>query len=701
MSQLLPPSNLTALAALPAVALDLETTGLDVRRDRVVQVGAVVLSGARILDAQGLDQKIDPEVPVPAAATRIHGLADSDLAGAPRFADFAPALRELLAGHVVIGHQIAFDLAVLRHEAARAGIPWREPLHLDLALLVGALEPALPAPDLETVASRLGVVIHGRHTAHGDAMAAAQAFAALIPKLRQAGIRTLGEARSLSQRRRDLVQKQAEAGWHEKPQDGREGAQPEPARLDGYVFERRIADVMRAPAVLVPAHVSLADGARLMTERRIGALLVGAAARPPQGIVTERDVLRVVAAGSTDLRAATMGDVMTTPVECMEADELLYRALGRMDRRSIRHLCVVDGHGRAVGMVSQRDLLRHRARSALAPGDAIAEAEDAASLAAAYGQIPEVAARLVAEGIGGVEVARVVSSEICALSKRAAELAVARLAEELGPVPAPWSLLVLGSGGRGESLLSADQDNALIHAGSSADDPWFAAMGEAVAAILHEAGVPRCMGGVMAANAPWRGTVAEWNARIEGWLRRARPDDLLNVDIFFDLKHVAGDEALARRLHTDAVVAASRSLPFIALLAQSVSTLSPVFGLFGRPRTSQGRIDLKREGLLPVVGLARTLALRIGSTVLSTPDRLRDAAAAGRLPAADAERLVDIHASLMKLVLQQQLADLEEGVRPSSRVLTQPLGRQRWRELTRQLHRIDEILRSLRAAVAG
>jgi len=701
MNALLPPSNLTALAALPAVALDLETTGLDVRRVRVVQVGAVALSGARILDAPRLDQKIDPGIAVPPEATRIHGLSDSDLAGAPRFADFAPALRELLAGRVVVGHQIAFDLAVLRHEAARAGIAWREPLYLDLALLVGALDPALAAPDLETVASRLGVVIHARHSALGDAMAAAESFAALIPRLRQAEIRTLGEARSLAQRRSDLVLKQAEAGWHEKPQDGREGAQPGPPRLDGYVFERRIADVMRAPAVLVPAHVSLADAAQLMTERRIGALLVGAEDRIPEGIVTERDVLRVVATGAADLRSATLRSVMSAPVECMEADELLYRALGRMDRRSIRHLCIVDGRGRAVGMVSQRDLLGHRARSALALGDAIAEAGDATGLAAAYGQTPEVAARLVAEGIGGVEVARVVSSEIWALSRRAAEIAASRLTRELGPAPAAWSLLVLGSGGRGESLLSADQDNALIHAGSSGDDAWFAGMGETVAAILHEAGVPRCMGGVMAVNAPWRGTVAEWNARLEGWLRRARPDDLLNVDIFFDLKHVAGDEALARRLHTDAVGAASRSLPFISLLAQSVSATSPAFGLFGRPRTTEGRIDLKRQGLLPVVGLARTLALRIGSTALSTPDRLRDAAAAGRLPGADAERLVDIHASIMNLVLRQQLADLDDGTRPSSRVLMQPLGRQGVRRLTSQLHRIDEILRSLGAAVAG
>lgn len=62
-------------------------------------------------------------------------------------------------------------------------------------------------------------------------------------------------------------------------------------------------------------------------------------------------------------------------------------------------------------------------------------------------------------------------------------------AEGLGPPPCAFVLLLLGSGGRGESLLAADQDNALIHQGAP-DEPWFAAQGERLAAILDAAGLP-------------------------------------------------------------------------------------------------------------------------------------------------------------------------------------------------------------------
>ena len=96
---------------------------------------------------------------------------------------------------------------------------------------------------------------------------------------------------------------------------------------------------------------------------------------------------------------------------------------------------------------------------------------------------------------------------------------------------APWCVLLLGSGGRGESLLSADQDNAIVHAGSEEDDAWFAALGSHLADLLDEAGVRRCQGGIMAANAEWRGSVPAWRERVAGWLRRSAPEDLLHVDI--------------------------------------------------------------------------------------------------------------------------------------------------------------------------
>jgi hypothetical protein len=172
-------------------------------------------------------------------------------------------------------------------------------------------------------------------------------------------------------------------------------------------------------------------------------------------------------------------------------------------------------------------------------------------------------------------------------------------------------------GRRGEAC-GADQDNGLIHAGKDGDDAWFADFGSRVADFLDEAGVPRCKGGVMASNAAWRGTNDAWRERIATWLRRARPEDLLNIDIFFDLIPVAGDFALGRSLHRDAVGIAAQHPTFLALLAASVEAYAPRFGLFGNLRVEDGRIDLKRDGLRP-----RLIRPRAGASIGSMRGRPR------------------------------------------------------------------------------
>lgn len=703
MSAKLPPPAHTPLVTLPTLVLDLEATGLDVRKDRVLQVGVVAMLGGEILDRPRLELMVNPGIPIPPAVTRIHGIRDEDVATAPSFAEIAEQLWPLFAGRIVIGHHVGFDLGMLRFEAGRAGVAWHEPTMLDVAMVVGALHPELPELSLETVTRAFDVRIEGRHSALGDCLATAQVWSRLVPLLREADLRTLGEAQSFAATRSDLHLHQMQMGWYDEPgglQKIHHGAPH--TRIDSYAFELQLGDLMSAPPRMVAPETTLRAAARAMVDQRIGALLVGEPEHPPLGILTERDLLRATAGGTLDLDAAPVSGVMSAPVQAMPAEEMLYRALGRMDRLGIRHICVVNHAGRAVGLVSQRDLLHHRARGVDLVEDALDEAQDLPALAAAYARMPDIAGRLVAEELGGVDVARVVSAELCTLTARAAAITADRLqAEGHGPAPAPWCLLVLGSGGRGESLLGADQDNALIHAGSDADDPWFAALGAGIADLLDHAGVPLCNGGVMASNPEWRGSREVWRARIDTWLRRARPEDLLNTDIFFDLTPVEGDAKLAHELHAHAVHHVADAGLFIGFLAQTVDRFAPRFGLFGNLPVKDGRVDLKRDGLLSLTGLARTLALRAGSLARSTPERLRDASAAGRLPQGDCDTLVELHGYLLTLLLRQQLIDLGEGVRTSGRVELKALSRLERARLKQGLKGLDDVVKELRSLVAG
>jgi DNA polymerase III epsilon subunit-like protein len=184
----------TPLAALPALALDTETTGLDPLLDRIVSLAAVRLQGTALLPGAAIDLLIHPGREIPAAATAVHGISDRMVLDAPSYAEVAPRIMAVLEGSVLIGHHAVFDLAVLRRASTAIGIDWQDPPWLDTALLYSALHPAARDFDLDAVAQHVGVAIEGRHTALGDALATAEIYLKLQPELEGHGIVTLGQA---------------------------------------------------------------------------------------------------------------------------------------------------------------------------------------------------------------------------------------------------------------------------------------------------------------------------------------------------------------------------------------------------------------------------------------------------------------------------------------------------------------------------
>lgn len=213
-----PPGDDTLLAELPVVVLDTETTGLDAGRDAIVSVGAIRCHGRRLFRSTVVDVLVDPRRPIPARATAVHGIDDSMVAGKPSIAQTLPLVETVMAGAVVVGHQIGFDLALLQNACRRAGRAWVPPPRLDILLLSAALNPDEQGHEIDDQAARMGVNISGRHTALGDALVTAELWVRLIAQLERAGVRSLGEARAFSRRAKGPLGRQREMGWDEDSQ---------------------------------------------------------------------------------------------------------------------------------------------------------------------------------------------------------------------------------------------------------------------------------------------------------------------------------------------------------------------------------------------------------------------------------------------------------------------------------------------------
>lgn len=685
-------SPFAALAALDAVAVDCETTGLDARSARIVQIAAVEIAEGTVRHASAFDRLVDPGLPIPLETTKIHGITDAMVTGAPPFKAIARDLDTYLRRRPLIGHSIAFDLTMLKREHRLAGLEWQAPRALDIRILGRIVAPTLAEHDLDRLCAWLGITIEGRHTALGDATATARAFVALVPLLHTRGIRTIAEAEAACV---ELAEKEARASGGLFVPAAHAGTDPHPTtKLDTFAYRHRVGDVMSAPPMLLDAEATVQDAVGIMLDRGLSSVFV----RLPggkHGIVTERDALRALHAQGPAAGHVALGAIAKTPLLGVDESDFVFRAIGRMERLGIRHLAVRRGED-LVGALTPRNLLRNRATATIVIGDGIATATSPAELAACWAEAPRMAQSLLYEQTNARTVANVLSGEICALTGRAAELAVESMqADGKGAPPVPYAVLALGSAGRGESLLAADQDNAIVFDTGNPGGPedlWFAQMATRMSDYLDQAGVVYCKGGVMAKNAPWRHARVGWEALVASWVRRQKPADLLNVDIFFDAIPVHGDASLAGRVLSHAVRLAQAAPDFLMMLTELARQWRSPVTIFGGFRTIDSRLDLKKSGLLPIFTGARVLALRHGVDARSTADRLQGVLDRGIGSPEGMAAIVAAHELLLRTVLQQQIEDGQRGIRLSSKVDVDRLNRAERTDLKAALREVHAVM---------
>ena len=286
---------------------------------------------------------------------------------------------------------------------------------------------------------------------------------------------------------------------------------------------------------------------------------------------------------------------------------------------------------------------------------------------------------LVQEEIDARDIAGIISGEVRSLTARAAAIAEREVSVTSPKPPAlRFAVIVLGSGGRGESLLALDQDNAIVF--EAADQPaaeaWLLKFGKRMNAVLDEIGVPFCKGGVMAGNVAWCKAADQWSRQVSHWLTRSEPQDILNADIFFDAMPSYGEQSIAADIRVDAIKAASGSTVFLHLMSLNAVQVQTPISWLGRFKVDDdGRMDLKRHGIMPIFSAARVLALRHGLPDRATASRLDALRGRPNVIEDCIDGLLEAHQILLRQILLQQLADIERGVPLSNRVDPRTLSR--------------------------
>ncbi len=159
------------------VALDLELTGLDYRRDEITEIALVRFQGERILET--FDSLVYTTRPIPLKVTQLGGIKGSDVAHAPTFDTLRGRILGFIGSHPLVGHTIETDLHFLRKQ----GLPLPNP-SIDTFELASILVPEARIYSLSHLAHHLGIPIENEHRALPDALATQRLFLALVERLK-------------------------------------------------------------------------------------------------------------------------------------------------------------------------------------------------------------------------------------------------------------------------------------------------------------------------------------------------------------------------------------------------------------------------------------------------------------------------------------------------------------------------------------
>jgi CBS domain-containing protein len=567
------------------------------------------------------------------------------------------ALAQALAQHPVLG---TLD------EAARAA--WL------MRLQPRRYNAREPVADGSALRSRLGVLAQGRllqrHEAGGMALTLggpAWFGAGVQPAAALQGVQAVAETEALVgwldlDSLAALVEAQPALGLFLDP--------PAPLRQPGEAADPHMnlmntpvrALVKREPVTVSP-QVSIRDAARIMREQRVSSVLLVERGLL-FGLVTDRDLRnRALAAGLDP--AQPVLDIATVAPLTIPIESPGFEALLLMARHNIHHVPVLDG-ARVAGMITATDVTEQHSTSAVFLAGDIHKQTTLEGLVACAGKVRHLQKHLAAAGASAYSTGHIVTAITDALTSRLLTLAELKL----GPAPVDFAWVAAGSQARHEQTAKSDQDNCMVLDDAydeAAHGAYFKELATYVCDGLAACGYIHCPGNMMAMNDAWRLPRQAWAQHFRKWVDTPEPMALMLTCVFFDVRVVHGRTELLEGLRREVLARTRDNRLFLAHMVGNALKHTPPLGIFGGISTSRsgehkGTVDLKANGIVPVIDLARVYALAAGHGAVNTHDRLAHAADSGEISAQGVRDLRDALEFLSVTRIRHQSRQIAAGL---------------------------------------
>ena len=439
------------------------------------------------------------------------------------------------------------------------------------------------------------------------------------------------------------------------------------------VMGQAVYTVMTSPLSQCDTQTTIRDAYHIMQDRKIGSLAVFDSNEKLLGMLTfaglcDSLINKQVAPDTPVAEAAC-----ETPV-CINYIDPLWHAEDKLQRFHIKYL-VVTKAGAPVGLISQTDLFKARLKHQNVVTEQIRDAESFSELRNFYDAMYEMARDAHERNHHAIQAVQEISDIHLAIQRRCVELTLADLEQQgLGQAPRNYSLLIMGSGGRREMLLTPDQDNGLIiddNPGELNDKEkhWFESFAEQLNINLDKAGYILCPGDIMARNPMFHKTLSQWRQQISHMVRQPNNKSARWGNIVFDFTTLYGDDFLTRKLREHLLKELQGNHNLLGYMVEDDAEGRPPLGFFNQLLTMEdeahkGKIDIKRNGLRLIADAARIYALHAGLTETNTRERLKALVHLGILNRDLVESILAAFDELLHLLIAHQIEQVEQGEVP-------------------------------------
>ncbi|MEP7143007.1 MAG: DUF294 nucleotidyltransferase-like domain-containing protein [Ferruginibacter sp.] len=445
------------------------------------------------------------------------------------------------------------------------------------------------------------------------------------------------------------------------------------------LYSRRIESVEYRDIVWCAADTPVYQAAIVMGRQKVSCLFVKNKQSKITGFLTDITIRDNVVATQAAYESP-VSSIMDSPVATINVHAFVYEAVLSMFRTNTRYL-LIEKDGEYVGFISRNKLLSEQGQSPLVFIQSVKQALSVDELKRKWETVPQIVVQLLDRGVH----AAIVNQVITAVSDTIAIKVIESVTKEMGPHPAKFVFMVLGSEGRKEQTLKTDQDNAIIYEDKANEHreevrEYFLKFASHVSDHLNMIGFSYCTGGFMAQNPKWTHSLSHWKKNYESWINESVPETVMQISTFFDCRYIYGDETIIKELEVFLNEQLQNPMErLFHFMAKNALQYEPPLTFFKNIRTF--KIDEKevfdiKKAMTPIVDLVRVYALKNRIFEPNTGERLKALKDKQVFTEKEVTELLQSYYFLMSLRLKTQSQQIiQDHTPPDNYIMPQQLSK--------------------------